>query len=115
MEPSLAVVGATGAVGEIMRQVLVEHRFAYRTIKFLASERSAGKPITFAGKSFTMACIQGHYTMDGRDIVRSNTSEEYKKEPRFATAGSVVSQPWRKVPSPLPRRTPMCPTVAGLL
>ena len=41
MEPSLAVVGATGAVGEIMRRVLAERRFAYRAIKFLASERSA--------------------------------------------------------------------------
>jgi len=38
-----------------------------------------------AGKSYQMACLQGHYTMDGRDIVRSNTVEEYKKEPRFAT------------------------------
>ena len=36
-------------------------------------------------KSFTMACIQAHYTMDGRDIVRSNTVEKYKEEPRFAT------------------------------
>ena len=43
--PSVAVVGATGAVGEIMRQVLVEHAFPLRAIKFLASERSAGKTV----------------------------------------------------------------------
>src|SRR5262245_21372589 len=47
--PSVAVVGATGAVGEIMRQVLVEHQFPLRSIKFVASERSAGKSIEFAG------------------------------------------------------------------
>ena len=41
MVPSVAVVGATGAVGEIMRQVLTEHAFPLRAIKFLASERSA--------------------------------------------------------------------------
>src|SRR5262245_11667001 len=50
--PSVAVVGATGAVGEIMRQVLVEHKFALRGIKFLASARSAGKAIDFAGKQY---------------------------------------------------------------
>src|ERR1700731_2674092 len=47
---SVAVVGATGAVGAIMRQVLVEHNFPLLGIKFLASERSAGKTIEFKGK-----------------------------------------------------------------
>ena len=45
--PRVAVVGATGAVGEIMRQVLAEHKFPFRSIKFLASERSVGKQIDF--------------------------------------------------------------------
>ena len=38
-----------------------------------------------AGKSYQMACLQGHYTMDGRDIVRSGTAEEYKRKPGFVT------------------------------
>ena len=50
VDANVAVVGATGAVGEIMRQVLEERNFPVRTIKFLASERSAGKTITFQGK-----------------------------------------------------------------
>ena len=51
MAVSVAVVGATGAVGEIMRQVLAEHTFYLATnIKFLASERSVGKTIEFKGK-----------------------------------------------------------------
>ena len=52
MEPSVAVVGATGAVGEIMRQVLDEHAFPFRAIQFLASERSAGKNLTFKDKTY---------------------------------------------------------------
>jgi len=52
--PSVAVVGATGAVGEIMRQVLQERGFSLRAIKFLASERSAGKAIAFKGKSYSV-------------------------------------------------------------
>src|SRR5438445_13643126 len=55
---SVAVVGATGAVGEIMRQVLVEHNFPLRGIKFLASERSAGKTIVFNGKKYTVEPIR---------------------------------------------------------
>lgn len=49
MFDSIAVVGATGAVGTIIRQLLEYRRFPFRRIKFLASARSAGKTITFAG------------------------------------------------------------------
>ena len=41
MAVMLAVVGATGAVGELMRLVLSERSVPFRSIKFLASERSA--------------------------------------------------------------------------
>src|SRR5690349_18423966 len=49
VDPSVAVVGATGAVGELMRKVLEERAFPVRAIKFLASERSAGKAVPFRG------------------------------------------------------------------
>ena len=39
---NIAVVGATGAVGRLIRQLLVERDFPYERIKFLASARSAG-------------------------------------------------------------------------
>ncbi len=42
--------GATGAVGDLMRKVLLERDFPAKSIKFLASERSAGKPIEYGGK-----------------------------------------------------------------
>ena len=102
MEPSLAVVGATGAVGEIMRRVLLEHRFAYRAIKFLASERSAGKPIEFAGKTFTIELVRPE-AFAGVDIVLSSTpgSVSLKSSPMAARAGAIVidnSSAWRMDP-----------------
>ena len=54
MFDSIAVVGATGAVGTIIRQLLEVRRFPFKRIKFLASARSAGKTIPFAGKTHTI-------------------------------------------------------------
>ena len=47
----LAVVGATGAVGEVMLEILEQRKFPVRKLHLLASERSAGKRLQFAGKS----------------------------------------------------------------
>src|ERR1051325_2410372 len=100
--PSVAVVGATGAVGEIMRQVLVEHAFPLRAIKFLASERSAGKTIEVQGKKHPLEPIRPE-AFAGVDIVLSSTpalvSREYS--PLAAKAGAIVidnSSAWRMDP-----------------
>jgi aspartate-semialdehyde dehydrogenase len=77
--PSVAVVGATGAVGEIMRQVLVEHNFPLRGIKFLASERSAGKSIDFKGKTYPVEPIRPE-AFQGVDIVLSSTPASVSRE-----------------------------------
>jgi aspartate-semialdehyde dehydrogenase len=100
--PSVAVVGATGAVGEIMRQVLVEHNFALRGIKFLASERSAGKTIDFQGKKHTVEPIRPEAFV-GVDIVLSSTPAGISREysPMAARAGAIVidnSSAWRMDP-----------------
>ena len=47
MFESIAIVGATGAVGSLIRQMLEERDFPYKKITFLASKNSAGKTITF--------------------------------------------------------------------
>jgi aspartate-semialdehyde dehydrogenase len=100
--PSVAVVGATGAVGEIMRQVLDEHAFPFRAIKFLASERSAGKTLTFKGKTYPVEPLRPE-AFAGVDVVLSSTpalvSREYS--PLAARAGAVVidnSSAWRMDP-----------------
>ena len=49
---NVAVVGATGAVGSKMMEKLVERNFPIQSIKFLASARSAGKPIEFNGQTY---------------------------------------------------------------
>ena len=47
---TIAIVGATGAVGTLIRDLLVERKFPHKHIKFLASARSAGSTISFLGK-----------------------------------------------------------------
>lgn len=100
--PSVAVVGATGAVGEIMRQVLIERNFPLRSIKFLASERSAGKTIEFKGKTYQVEPIRPEaYT--GVDLVLSSTPASVSREysPVAARAGAIVvdnSSAWRMDP-----------------
>jgi aspartate-semialdehyde dehydrogenase len=100
--PSLAVVGATGAVGEIMRQVLVEHNVSLRAIKFLASERSAGKTIEFKGKKYAIELLRPE-AFAGVDIVLSSTPAGISREysPIAAKAGAIVidnSSAWRMDP-----------------
>ena len=51
---TVAVVGATGAVGSKMMEHLIKREFPIGHIKFLASARSAGKPIEFNGKTYTI-------------------------------------------------------------
>jgi aspartate-semialdehyde dehydrogenase len=96
------VVGATGAVGEIMRQVLQERAFPFRAIKFLASERSAGKRITFQGKPYAVEPIAPE-AFAGVDLVLSSTPASVSREtsPLAAKAGAVVidnSSAWRMDP-----------------
>jgi aspartate-semialdehyde dehydrogenase len=100
--PSVAVVGATGAVGEVMRQVLAEHKFPLRAIKFLASQRSAGKTIEFAGKTYPVEPIRPE-AFAGVDIVLSSTPALVSRDtsPMAATAGAIVidnSSAWRMDP-----------------
>src|SRR5258708_11845798 len=51
MSANVAIVGATGAVGQEFLTVLAERRFPIKELKLLASARSAGKRIEFGGKS----------------------------------------------------------------
>ena len=51
---TVAVVGATGAVGSKMMEQLIKRKFPIGDIKFLASARSAGKKIEFNGKTYTI-------------------------------------------------------------
>ena len=102
MAPNLAVVGATGAVGENIRQVLAEHNFPLRAIKFLASAKSVGKVIDFQGKKYAVEPIRPE-AFAGVDIVLSSTPASVSRDtsPMAAKAGAIVidnSSAWRMDP-----------------
>ena len=50
----VAVVGATGAVGEVMLEILAERKFPVGEVYPLASERSAGKKVRFGNRQLTV-------------------------------------------------------------
>jgi aspartate-semialdehyde dehydrogenase len=95
-------VGATGAVGEVMRQVVSEHGLPLKSIKFLASQRSVGKTITFKGKTYPVEPIRPE-AFAGVDIVLSSTPASVSRDtsPMAAQAGAIVidnSSAWRMDP-----------------
>jgi aspartate-semialdehyde dehydrogenase len=99
---SVAVVGASGAVGDVMIRLLEERNFPAGPIKFLASERSAGKSILFKGESFPIQPLTPD-SFRGVDIVLSSTPASISREysPIAARAGAVVvdnSSAWRMDP-----------------
>lgn len=102
MHPNVAVVGATGAVGELMQRVLDERQFPIRSIKFLASERSAGKTVSFRGQRYSIEAIRPE-AFAGIDLVLSSTPASVSREfsPLAAKAGAIVvdnSSAWRMDP-----------------
>ena len=99
---SVAVVGASGAVGDVMIRLLEERRFPVGSIKFLASERSAGRPVTFRGETHLVEPLTAE-AFRGVDIVLSSTPASISREfsPIAAKAGAVVvdnSSAWRMDP-----------------
>ncbi len=88
---SVAVVGASGAVGEVMIRLLEERKFPVGSIKFLASERSAGKSLTFLGKSQKVEPLRPE-AFEGVEIVLSSTPASISREfsPIAAAVGAVV-------------------------
>ncbi len=95
----VAVVGATGMVGQVMLEVLKERRFPITDLLLVASERSVGKSIDFNGNAHEVIGMQT--AVDLRpDIALFSAGGSTSKEwaPKFAEAGSTVidnSSAWR--------------------
>jgi len=88
---NVAVVGATGAVGETMISILEERNFPVNKLFPLASERSAGKRIQFKGKSVTvqnLADFDFSQVEIGLFSAGGSISKEYA--PKAAEAGCIV-------------------------
>ncbi|MBP85860.1 MAG: aspartate-semialdehyde dehydrogenase [Planctomycetaceae bacterium] len=113
MYENVALVGATGAVGSIVRQLFEERDFPFQTIKFLASARSAGKTITFKGTEHTVEELRPE-SFDGVGLVIASTPDETSAEfaPWAVERGAVVvdeSGYWRmkeNVPLVVPEVNP---------
>lgn len=99
---SVAVVGATGQVGTVMREILAERSFPIRELRLFATARSAGTAVEFGGET---VIIEDVATADpsGIDIAlfSAGATGSRAHAPRFAEAGAVVidnSSAWRMDP-----------------
>jgi aspartate-semialdehyde dehydrogenase len=90
-KPSLAVVGATGAVGTVMLDILSKRKDVYGEIRLIASARSAGKKLICRGEELTVVALSPE-AFDGIDIAMFDVPDEVSKEwaPIAASKGAVV-------------------------
>ena len=98
----VAVVGATGQVGAVMRRLLEERDFPVASIRFIASARSAGSTLPWRGREVV---VEDTATADlsGIDVALFSAGGATSREhaPRFAAAGALVidnSSAWRRDP-----------------
>jgi len=99
---AVGVVGATGQVGQVVRELLLERNFPLESVRFFASSRSAGSELAFGDQSIVVEDVA---TADpsGLDIAIFSAGATLSKEqaPRFVDAGVIVidnSSGWRMDP-----------------
>jgi len=100
---NVALVGATGAVGSIVRKLLEERDFPYQTIRFLASARSAGTTVEFDGALYQVEELRPE-AFEDIDLVIASTPDPVAAEfvPWAVERGAVVvdeSGYWRMKPN----------------
>ena len=103
MSMRVAVVGATGAVGSTMLEVMGERSFPADEVVPLASARSAGKKVAFAGSQLEVRELSDK-SIDGFDVALFSAGGGVSREwaPKFKDAGCVVvdnSSAWRMEPN----------------
>jgi len=99
----IAVVGVTGLVGGVMLEVLKERNFPISELIPVASERSAGKKITYEGKQYTVITpAKAVEVKPDIAIFSAGGSTSLEWAPKFAEAGTFVidnSSAWRMDPN----------------
>ncbi|MCH2124687.1 MAG: aspartate-semialdehyde dehydrogenase [Pirellulaceae bacterium] len=103
MFENVVLVGATGAVGKIVRNLLEQRNFPFQTILFAASSRSAGSTIQFKNENHTVVELKPEIFNKG-DLVISSTPDETARNfiPSAVQRGAVVvdeSAAWRMDPT----------------
>lgn len=98
----IALVGATGLVGGVMRKVLEERGFGQYDFIPAASARSIGREIEFAGKTFRMVSVEDAIAAaPDIAIFSAGSGPSLQYAPQFAAKGTVVidnSSAWRSDP-----------------
>lgn len=99
----VAVVGATGMVGEVMLKVLAERNFPITELVLVASERSVGKKMAYKDKEYTVVGL-AEAVASKPDIAIFSAGGDTSLEwaPKFAAVGSTVidnSSAWRMDPT----------------
>jgi len=99
----VAVVGATGMVGEVMLKVLAERNFPVTELIPVASERSLGKTVTYKGKDYKVVVLETAVSMKP-DIALFSAGGDTSLQwaPKFAEVGTTVvdnSSAWRMDPT----------------
>ena len=110
---TLALVGATGAVGRIVLEQLAQRKFPYKRLKLLASQRSVGKEVRVNGETIKIELLEPG-AFKGIDLVIASTPDEISRDfaPYAVEEGAVVvdeSGYWRmdpKVPLIIPEVNP---------
>ncbi|MFF4961554.1 aspartate-semialdehyde dehydrogenase [Streptomyces sp. NPDC001222] len=89
--PTLAVVGATGAVGSVMLQILSQHADIWGEIRLIASPRSAGRKLTVRGEEVEVAALDEE-ALSGVDVAMFDVPDEVARQwaPVAAAHGAVV-------------------------
>lgn len=99
----VAVVGATGMVGQVMLKVLAERNFPVTELIPVASEKSVGKKITYSGKEYEIVSLQTAVDMKPDvAIFSAGGTASLEWAPKFATNGTYVvdnSSAWRMDPT----------------
>ena len=86
-----AIMGATGAVGTEFLKILEQRDFPLASLKLLASHRSAGKKITFAGEELVVEQLS-EKSFEGVELVLASAGGDFSKQfaPIAVAAGAVV-------------------------
>ena len=111
---NVAIVGATGLVGQTFLKVLKERNFPVENLYLYASARSAGKTVNFVGKDYTVIELKDENIKDDIDVALFSAGGDMSKEyaPKFKAKGAIVvdnSSAWRMekdIPLVVPEANP---------
>lgn len=109
VRPTLAVVGATGAVGTVMLQILSQHADIWGEIRLIASPRSAGRKLAVRGQQVEVVALTEE-AFDGVDVAMFDVPDEVSEH--WAPIAAPRARSWWTTRAPsgwIPRCPSWCP------